>query len=127
LPSITGKPKFPWARLGRRDVWFFAFCVSTNEILLAVTGCWGPGNFSFYFNRHLMLWILKLLPSHSNIFSAFPTPSATLLDLTGLIVRVDDYPSAHGGSADVWKGIWPNKTGKCEVHLEFIVFGFIPT
>ena len=29
-----------------------------------------------------------------------------VLDLTGQIVRTDDYPAAHGGFADVWKCTW---------------------
>ncbi|KAJ7819194.1 TKL/TKL-ccin protein kinase [Mycena olivaceomarginata] len=31
---------------------------------------------------------------------------ATLLDLTGQIRREGSYPQAHGGFADVWKGVW---------------------
>ncbi|KAJ7166663.1 TKL/TKL-ccin protein kinase [Mycena filopes] len=31
---------------------------------------------------------------------------ATLLDLTGQVRREGSYPQAHGGFADVWKGVW---------------------
>jgi hypothetical protein len=50
-------------------------------------------------------------------------PSATLLNLTGHIAREDEYYSAHGGSADIWKGIWLKDTGNCMVWLRF---HFIP-
>ena len=46
-------------------------------------------------------------------------PSTTLLDLTGRIIREGDYYSAHGGSADVWKGTWLKDTVKYTVSLEF--------
>lgn len=29
-----------------------------------------------------------------------------LIDLTGQINREGNYPAAHGGFADVWKGAW---------------------
>ncbi|KAJ7500959.1 TKL/TKL-ccin protein kinase [Mycena galericulata] len=31
---------------------------------------------------------------------------STLLDLTGQVRREGSYPQAHGGFADVWKGVW---------------------
>ena len=55
------------------------------------------------------------LRSSSN--SSFSPTSTTLLDLTGHIIREDDYYSAHGGSADIWKGTLLQDTGKCKVRL----------
>ncbi|KAF8169113.1 hypothetical protein K438DRAFT_2024728 [Mycena galopus ATCC 62051] len=37
---------------------------------------------------------------------------ATLLDLTGQIRREGSYPQAHGGFADVWKGVWDRQTDR---------------
>ncbi|KAJ7157940.1 TKL/TKL-ccin protein kinase [Mycena crocata] len=34
------------------------------------------------------------------------TDPAMLLDLTGQVRREGSYPQAHGGFADVWKGVW---------------------
>jgi hypothetical protein len=38
-----------------------------------------------------------------------------LLDLTGQIIREHTYPSAFGGFADVWIGMWNKKSGSCKV------------
>jgi hypothetical protein len=41
-----------------------------------------------------------------------------LLDLTGKITREGKHPCAHGGFADVWKGIWRHDSGDYKVsHL----------
>ncbi|KAJ6476375.1 TKL/TKL-ccin protein kinase [Mycena sanguinolenta] len=42
-------------------------------------------------------------PESEPYVEADPT---TLLDLTGQIRREGSYPQAHGGFADVWKGVW---------------------
>src|ERR1700691_3660302 len=55
--------------------------------------------------------------SHNASTSSSSPPSTTLLDLTGHIIREDDYYSAHGGSADIWKGTLVQDTGKCKVRL----------
>jgi hypothetical protein len=49
-------------------------------------------------------------------------PSTTFLNLTGHIIREDDYYSAHGGSADIWKGILLKDTGNCKVRFGFNLF-----
>ena len=64
---------------------------------------------------------LKLIPFSTRWPSSLTTP-ATLLNLTGHVIRMDDYYSAHGGSADVWEGIWLKDTGKCKVSHDFIWF-----
>lgn len=45
-----------------------------------------------------------------------------LHDLTGQIARQHEYPSAHGGFADVWKGLWYRPSGTCQVCNNTIVF-----
>lgn len=50
--------------------------------------------------------------------------SVTLLDLTGHITRENDYPSAHGGSADIWMGIWTKGSENRKVHL-YIIFYYV--
>jgi hypothetical protein len=41
----------------------------------------------------------------------------TLLDLTGHITRENDYYFAHGGYADIWKGIWLKDSEKRQVYI----------
>jgi len=48
--------------------------------------------------------------------------STTFVNLTGHIIREDDYYSAHGGSADIWKGIWRKDTGNRKVSFGFNLF-----
>ncbi|KIM73086.1 hypothetical protein PILCRDRAFT_733692 [Piloderma croceum F 1598] len=45
--------------------------------------------------------------------------STALFDLTGKITR-DDYYSACGGSADIWKGNWCKDTGNCKVAIKIV-------
>lgn len=39
------------------------------------------------------------------------------LDLSGQIVKCEEYPAAHGGFADVWKCDWTSETGKRKVNI----------
>jgi hypothetical protein len=48
-----------------------------------------------------------------------PTHATDLLNLSGCITRENDYYSAHGGSADIWTGIWRNSTGYRKVYHVF--------
>jgi hypothetical protein len=66
----------------------------------------------------------KLFRDASTFLSSLP--STTLLDLTGCITREGDYYSAHGGSADVWKGTWLKDTVKYTVSLEFYFISVHP-
>jgi hypothetical protein len=49
-----------------------------------------------------------------------------LLDLTGQIIREHLYPSAFGGFADVWTGMWNKKSGSFKVRtlIFFILQAF---
>ncbi|KAJ7715268.1 kinase-like domain-containing protein [Mycena metata] len=46
------------------------------------------------------------LPPTPNSVGADPGDPTTPLDLTGQVRREGRYPQAHGGFADVWKGVW---------------------
>ncbi|KAL0952854.1 hypothetical protein HGRIS_007077 [Hohenbuehelia grisea] len=41
-----------------------------------------------------------------------PSEDPTVPDLTGEIEREGDYPAAHGGYSDVWKGMWKRRVGE---------------
>jgi hypothetical protein len=59
-------------------------------------------------------------PGNENIVNADVTDGTRgsqsgLLDLTRLITTSNKYPSAHGGSSDVWTGFWRSESVVREV------------
>ncbi|KLO18726.1 hypothetical protein SCHPADRAFT_844657 [Schizopora paradoxa] len=42
------------------------------------------------------------------------------LDLSGQIIKCNEYPAAHGGFADVWKCEWVSETGKRKVAVKVL-------
>ena len=57
----------------------------------------------------------------------YPSTDATdLPNLSGCITRENDYYSAHGGSADIWTGMWCNGTGYRKVHFVRLRFASLP-
>ena len=54
----------------------------------------------------------------SHVASPAPSrvPEIGLHDLTRVVTTTNRYPSAHGGSSDVWQASWSNETGVREVY-----------
>ena len=54
------------------------------------------------------------------------TDTTDLPNLTGCITRENGYYSAHGGSADIWTGIWRDPTEYCKVYFVQLRFASLP-